>query len=291
MAKIVDKLNFNNEEYRIQDTTAIVSNSSVTFKDSDGKFISLKRNVDGSFELAQTTYTKPAWASATLKIGTYDQGSYEYDTNISGNVTITATTNNQPVTGIPTMSLTGVTISVEGSAPTFTGTGTLSTKIANGSSLRATIGSLSGTVQNPSTNNVESTGTKYTGYISVNKVAIGYMVSTDGNATFNSNTSGGFSIPNMTKGSSLYTTSKNTFNYTFENVDSGNYVYIALPQSWGIESSNLYPGDTAESAAAQLISGGWKKVGETSTYSTNVLYDIWRTDGNSWNGTCGISVR
>lgn len=290
MANIVDKLNFNNVEYRIQDTTAIVSDSSVTFKDSDGKFISLKRNTDGSFELARTTYTKPSWSTATLKIGSYNEGDYEYDTNISGDVTITAKTNDQPVTGIPTMTLTGATISVEGSAPTFTGTGTLSTKIANGSSLRATISSLSGTVQNPSTNAVESTGTKTTGYIKVNKVAVGYMVSTNGNATFDGVTSGGFNIPGMTKGS-LYTTSKNTFNYTFQDVNSGNYVYIALPNSWGIESSNLYPGDTAESAANQLISGGWKKVGTTSTYSTGVSYDIWRTDGNSWNGTCGISVR
>ena len=288
--KIIDKFNINNEEYRIQDTTAIVSNSSVTFKDSDGKFISLKRNADGSFELVQTTYTKPGWVLATLKIGTYEQGDYEYDTDISGDVTITAKTNGQPVIGKPTMTLSGVTISVEGSAPTFIGTGTLSAKIANGDSLRATIGSLSGTVKNPSTNAVESTGTKTTGYISVNKVAIGYMVSNDGNATFDGDTSGGFNIPGMTKGS-LYTTSKNAFNYTFQDVNSGNYVYIALPTSWGIESSNLYPGDTAESAAGQLISGGWKKVGTTTTYSTEVSYDIWRTDGNSWNGTCGISVR
>lgn len=288
--KIIDKLNFNNEEYRIQDTTAIVSNSSVTFKDSDGKFISLKRNADGSFELVQTTYTKPSWFSATLKISSYEQGDYEYDTDISGDVTITAKTNDQPVTGKPTMTLSSVTISVEGSAPIFTGTGILSTKIANGDSLRATIGSLSGIIKNPSTNTVETTGTKNTGYISVNKVAIGYMVSIDGNATFNGDTSGGFNIPGMTKGS-LYTTSKNAFNYTFQDVNSGNYVYIALPTSWGIESSNLYPGDTAESAAAQSISGGWKKIGTTTTYSTEVSYDIWRTDGNSWNGTCGISVR
>jgi len=286
--KIVDKLNFNNQDYQIKDSTAIVSNNSVTFEDSNGDFISLVRNNDGSFALAKTTYTKPAWEDAVLSIGGKNGASYEYDETISGTVTVTAWTNGQPVTGTPTMSIGGTSLTVTGSAPEWTGTGSYT--LANGVSINATVGRLNGTIPNPSTNKVESTGTKTTNTIAKNKVGVGFISSSNANLTFSNNTSGGFHIGEMTK-FATYGTAKTAFTKQF-NTSDGNYVYVALPSSWNVNpETKLFIGSTSDDAKAAPFPGGWIKVGTVKTYSTSVNYDIFRTDGHAWVSTVAMDLR
>lgn len=289
--KIIDKLNFNNQDYQIKDSTAIVNNASVTFQDLDGDFISLVRNNDGSFALAKTTYTKPAWESVLLSIGGKVSGIYEYDETVSGKVEVNAWTNGQPVTGTPTMTISGTTISltVTGSAPEWTGTSSSYT-LANGASIYATVGSLAGTIPNPSTNKVESTGAKNSSTIAKTKVGVGFISSSNANLTFSNNTSGGFHIGDMTK-FATYGTSKTAFTKPFTTSD-GNYVYVALPSSWNVNpSTSLYIGATSADAKAAPFPGGWVKVGTVKTYSTSVNYDIFRTDSNTWPSTVAIDLR
>lgn len=288
--KIVDKLNFNNQDYQIKDSTAIVSDASVTFKDASGSFISLVRNNDGSFALAKTSYTKPAWQSVTLSIGGKNGASYEYDETVSGTVTVIATTNGQPVTGTPTMAVNGTTISltITGSAPTWTGTGSYT--LANGASISAIVGSLAGIIPNPSTNKVEPTGAKNSNTIAKDKVGVGFISSSNASLTFSDNTSGGFHIGDMTK-FATYGTSKTAFTKQFT-TSNGNYVYVALPSSWNVNpSTSLYVGATSADAKAAPFPGGWIKVGTVKTYSTSVNYDIFRTDGNTWPSTVAIDLR